>query len=745
MSEALSTSGGVNNQTPSLGQFMATIFEDAVGVPIVAAPDFKGFMSQRFRDGKVRGDQLYFCISTVKDIPRTAILRRQQEDLVRTYAVVLDDCGTKVPRPSVAPTWVLETSPGNFQYGYRLAGGADPGEAAALIEALAAGGHTDKGSQRADRVMRVPGSVNAKPQHGGWRARVAGWSPQVSFTLESLAKAFGVTPGAVAAAPPPANQDAPDAIFDWLLGKGMVKEGPNQRGWYAITCPWEDQHHTPPVDHGTDYRPGDPGAFKCLHGSCDHQSMQTLKAWIQEEDPEADIGVISRDLVADLGAKLREILASKGTLRERLSMMVRGVALGPWKLPDATQTAAGNVSMKQTATEVRVEHVMKLIGARARHNSMNGTVEITMKDYNSNQDPSDAGLATIIHACDRCGMSNPNQIRTAVLNIAITNKFNPAEDWVLSEPWDGVDRLGSLCDTIELRDPKMDPWKRVALRRWSLQVITAIVNYRHGENAQPIGYLLVLQGEQGKDKSFWVKSLMPSGLVTLGLSLKLDKSEKDSVSRATATPIGELAELDASFKHSDTSALKNFLTTPVDAYRPAYGYRTIRTPRSTAFIGTINPATFLHDASGERRFWPLAIRQCHAGHGINMQQYWAQMHHYRVTKGEQYWFTAEEAEMHDNAVKEHVIENEISDVVHDLVRRRDVMKPTDKLILMNMKELLAHYNVRYLKVNSADLATLLARAGFEKGVSGGHRGFRIPNPATPLTEAQMAGFSVVTK
>ena len=723
---------------------MDAIFGGAVGIPVVAAPDFRGFMSQRYREGRVRGEQVYFCISTVKDIPRVAFLNRKLEDLVQTRAIVLDDCGTKVPLPTVSPSWVIESSPGNFQYGYRLEGGADPVAASALIDALIAGGHTDPGAGGANRVMRIPGSLNAKPQHNGHRAKVTEWRPDCAYTLDTLAQLFGVTPGKAVTTPPrPQEQEGPDRQFDWLLGHGMIKDGPNSRGWYAMTCPWEDAHQTPPLDHGTDYKPGDPGVFKCLHGSCAGQNNHTLRAWILEQDPEADIGAISRELVADVGAKLREILGATGTLRERLGILVRSTVLGPWLLPDPTLTAAGNVSMRQTPTELRVEHVMKLIGARARHNAMNGSIQIAMKNYCSDDDPSDAGLATIIHACDRCGMNNANAIRNAILNIAIINKFNPAEDWVLSEPWDGTDRLGMLCDTITLRDDTFDPWKKVAIRRWSLEVITAIVNYRYAENAQPIGYMLVLQGEQGLDKSFWVKALMPPGMVTLGLNVKLDKNEKDSVSRATATPIGELAELDASFKHSDTSALKNFLTTPVDAYRPAYGYRTIRTPRSTAFAGTINPTTFLHDASGERRFWPLAVRRCDARHGINMQQYWAQMWHYRVTRGEQYWLTPEEEKLQDAAVAAHVIQNEILDIVEDLVARRDVMKPTERMIVMNMKSLLAHYNVRYMKVHSADLDTALTKAKFEKGIAAGVRGFKVPNPNTALSEASLAGFKVI--
>src|SRR5882724_2828454 len=138
---------------------MDTIFGGCEGIPVVCAPDFRGFMSQRWRAGSERGDQLYFCISTVKDIPRSSLLQRRAEDLVKTYAIILDDCGSKCPIPTAPPTWVMESSPGNFQYGYRLDPPMAPGDAAALVDALIAGGHTDPGAGRADRVMRVPRSL----------------------------------------------------------------------------------------------------------------------------------------------------------------------------------------------------------------------------------------------------------------------------------------------------------------------------------------------------------------------------------------------------------------------------------------------------------------------------------------------------------------------------------------------------------------------------------------------------------
>lgn len=120
----------------------------------------------------------YFCISTVKDIPRARVLQRRTEDLVETPLIVLDDIGTKVSRETAAtlpkPNYRLETSPGNEQWGYLFKEPVAPSRAAALIEALAQKGLTDPGAKRADRVMRFPGSLNTKYAEP-FRARLIEW------------------------------------------------------------------------------------------------------------------------------------------------------------------------------------------------------------------------------------------------------------------------------------------------------------------------------------------------------------------------------------------------------------------------------------------------------------------------------------------------------------------------------------------------------------------------------------------
>jgi hypothetical protein len=142
-----------------------------------------------------------------------------------------DDIGTKVDPAKVKlqPSYKLETSPGNFQWGYLLTYGSDPAKAAALIQGLADAGLTDEGAKRADRVVRVPGSINEKPTlKEPFIARLVEKHWERTWTLSQLEVGFGV----LSAEPRPALQiraleaGETDPVFEWLQDDDRVLGGP---------------------------------------------------------------------------------------------------------------------------------------------------------------------------------------------------------------------------------------------------------------------------------------------------------------------------------------------------------------------------------------------------------------------------------------------------------------------------------------------------------------------------------------
>jgi putative DNA primase/helicase len=139
--------------------------------------------------------------------------------------------------------------------------------------------------------------------------------------------------------------------------------------------------------------------------------------------------------------------------------------------------------------------------------------------------------------------------------------------------------------------------------------------------------VLVLQGEQYAGKTAWVKSLLGDNGGDLSREgVTLNPADKDSVFGVIQYWLVELGELDATFRKADVAALKAFITKSRDELRKPYDKGISRFPRRTVFMASVNPTHFLHDETGNRRFWTVECTyNLNPNHGIDMQQAWAQV------------------------------------------------------------------------------------------------------------------------
>jgi putative DNA primase/helicase len=134
--------------------------------------------------------------------------------------------------------------------------------------------------------------------------------------------------------------------------------------------------------------------------------------------------------------------------------------------------------------------------------------------------------------------------------------------------------------------------------------------------------------------------------------LNLDPHNKDSVKKVVRHWIVELGEIDATFRRADLSALKAFITSDRDVMRMPYSRREQSFFRRTALCGTVNSRFFLHDQTGNRRFWTIACKSVDSYHTIDMQQAWAQV--YELYKNGEGWrLTKQELDLVNDVNKEH--------------------------------------------------------------------------------------------
>ena len=426
----------------------------------------------------------------------------------------------------------------------------------------------------------------------------------------------------------------------------------------------------------------------------------------------------------------------------RLAQQVRPIPLRAELLPDPDQTQGGKVAVKQAVSPVRVEYVMNAIGVQASMNVYGGVPRLHMPEaswYDPASDNSEAAFGTIHHACVRCGMTAVSSIRKAIMQVAEANPFNPVLVWITSRPWDGVSRFDKLAASLTLRDPAQEPWKRAALRRFMVQAIVAWRNYDKGDVATVVGSALVLQGPKDRGKTSWVKSLLPAGEVAEGVELHLDWNAVDAVMAATTKPLAELGELDRTLGRSAVSALKNFLSKAVDIYRAPYGIAPRAHPRCTVFIATINMQDFLTDEALARRLWPFEITGCDAGHGIDLQQLWAEAATW-ADAGEQHWLTDAEKAMHATAVAAHELDGPVADLVNELVEQRGTLPANEaNWMLVSPSHLLARQRITGSTANYQAFKEAMTRAGFHYNTD--RRAWRVPPEPGTFLEANRARFA----
>ena len=222
--------------------------------------------------------------------------------------MVLDDVGTKSKVPPLAPTWIIETSPGNFQYGYVFSEQPSTGDFAAAIKAIAEAGYTDGGAINPVRNFRLPGSVNLKEGRDRFASVLTEFHPEREFTLEAICAALNVTPAPADTAtvrPIALDDDGTDDVLAWLSEAGHLTARGNAAGWWGVVCPNSDAHTTGEIEGR--YMPVN-RAYTCLHEHCSEWDSARFLAWVAEQGgPEHFPGLRAELLATVMAATLAKL------------------------------------------------------------------------------------------------------------------------------------------------------------------------------------------------------------------------------------------------------------------------------------------------------------------------------------------------------------------------------------------------------------------------------------------------------
>jgi len=298
---------------------------------------------------------------------------------------------------------------------------------------------------------------------------------------------------------------------------------------------------------------------------------------------------------------------------------------------------------KPLATIENLAEVVARLRITVRYNviSKNQEIIIPGEGYLIDNRDNDT-FARLESECAKFGMPIGN-LNGFVGHIAGQNPFNPVASWITSKPWDGMPRVQQLLDTVTPVENKKLPdgrsLKDVLIKRWLMSAVAAAFE-PDGVSAHGI---LVFQGAQYLGKTMWFKQLVPEHLGLLQDGMMLNPSDRDSVKQAVSFWLVELGELDATFRKADLAQLKAFVTRKQDVLRLPYARKESTFARRTVFFGSVNPREFLHDITGNRRYWTVECQgiDLEAQRQLDMQQVWAealQLHQ----QGESYLLTADE-------------------------------------------------------------------------------------------------------
>ena len=187
-----------------------------------------------------------------------------------------DDIGGKVDREliTVEPSWIIETSSNNFQYGYIFQTPIDElHQAEELANAIIKAELTDPGNDGpATRLARLPVGVNGK-YVPSFKCNLTSWHPDLTYTPDELIEGLELERFIEG------RSSVDDALVLALKSKGLYREhGPQQK--HHITCPWASEHRGS-VDPGATYfEPNDTypePLFRCHHPVCRDRGIHELR------------------------------------------------------------------------------------------------------------------------------------------------------------------------------------------------------------------------------------------------------------------------------------------------------------------------------------------------------------------------------------------------------------------------------------------------------------------------------------
>lgn len=269
----------------------------------------------------------------------------------------------------------------------------------------------------------------------------------------------------------------------------------------------------------------------------------------------------------------------------------------------------------------------------------------------------------------------------AVVVVAEANRFHPVREYLTGLTWDKVPRLERWLHSY--MGAEANAYSALAGKMFLIGAVARVMR-----PPVKMDTVLIFEGLQGLGKSTALKILGGEWFTDTPLVL----GDKDGFQQMQGVWIIELAELD-SFNKADHTRAKQFFGSQVDRYRPSYGRLTQTFARQCVFAGSTNQDSYLRDATGNRRYWPVAC-SCVLAKELeaDRDQLWAEAFH-RYVEGEAWWpaddhkllFEEQQEKRFDADVWEELISTWLMSTTKNRVLMSDIMGEALNLEAAQMK------------------------------------------------------------
>jgi len=239
-----------------------------------------------------------------------------------------------------------------------------------------------------------------------------------------------------------------------------------------------------------------------------------------------------------------------------------------------------------------------------------------------------------------------SSVLEAVSVVAHDHRFHPVQEYLRRLEWDCTPRLESwLTETLGVAQTE---YSSKVGKRWLISAVA-----RAMEPGCKADAVMILEGGQGAGKSTALSIIGGKWFMDTPFTL----GDKDAFQAIRGKWIIELGELD-SFNKADTTKAKQFFSASVDTYRESYGRRTCDVPRQCVFVGTTNQDEYLKDATGNRRYWPVACTSIDLDRLREIRDQLLAEAVFCFDAGDRWWVNRDEAPLFTAAQEERFVVDE---------------------------------------------------------------------------------------